>query len=584
MIREVSLIIDYGYDILTADVMKTLKLHFKESLDDKINHLGIDLTDWSTREKNLLSDFMKNISDQNFSLFMKDAFQKVNPDLEKEVRIPLLKELNSYQKYFKIYPYNQEISLSIDVFKMIINNHFKIDVEKPVDLLKEAFRQFTDVLTIKELVSNIKDSTYKPNAQLHVEQGNLIRKSHDTKDNIVKLVALGVSIQTANTLAFPLLVMASNHIQNATIATKTLGIVGLMGSAFMSYYSVKRVIQNALTAEENKHIKYQKTDEIDTINKSKGLIGYELCHNFIYHRNYDRQDNKKDLLLFCYLNEKINQLANFPLKKIELPKDLDVLCTEKEKEILLNLDFHQIHQVCHIKDFELKKLVLFYQKEMSFEEFILTKIIDQNLFITYNKNINLKDDVKIVQGISSEIIDFLNHPDKSKLQKEILSAYIFSMAKENFTLLNNDFFLNPLNMVIEKKHFFIPPSAIENILVDGQLNYDKLQKELLRDYQIELKNFLKRRERTILHRLLDGNFIEDAKEKIKKDELKTINQEIMEDIKNVSIKYRYKETLNTIRKAPSLIKNLLPSLKTKTINAIDVAINQVEHFNQRKKP
>ncbi len=584
MIREVSLIIDYGYDILTADVIKILKVHLKDDSHEKINTLGIDFSHWSIREKNLLSEFIKNIQDVSFIDFVKQSFQSVNPDVENETRVALLKELNSYQKYFKIYPYNQEEKLSLMVYKMIINNHFKLDIEKPIDLLKEAFRQFSDIKTVKELINDIQDSTSHNMAQLNVEQGNLIRKSHDTKDNIVKLVALGVSIQTANTLAFPLLVMASNHIQNATFATKSLGVVGLMGSAFMSYYSIKRVIQNALTAEDNKRIKYQKSDEIDNINKSKGLIGFELCHNFIYQRNYDKKENYKDLLLFCYLNEKINQIANFPKKMIDIPKDLENLCTPKEKEILLKLDFHKIHQVSHVKDFELKKFLLFYQDEMSFEEYTLVKIMDQNLFITYNKNIDLKHSVSSIKGISKEVVDFLEDEKQPLIQKEILKTYIFSMSKEDSKLLNNDFFLNPLNMLVEEKNFFIPPSAIENLIKNNQLNYEKIQKELLRDYQIELKNFLKRKERTILHRILDGNFIEDTKEKIKKDELKTINQNIIEDIKNVSIQYRYKETLNTIRRAPSFIKNMLPSLKTKTINAIDLAVNQVEHFNARKKP
>lgn len=157
MIREVGFIVDYGYDFLTADVIKSIKKQFLLSNDNLLDELNIqDKSSWSKKEINTLNDITKTFPALK-SIFS-ELYNKSSSDSKSEKRFLLLKELNTYHKFLKVFPYSEDKNFQNKIFSMILTNHLKLGVEKNLDIIKEGFKQFLDLDSMKELVVHLSSS------------------------------------------------------------------------------------------------------------------------------------------------------------------------------------------------------------------------------------------------------------------------------------------------------------------------------------------------------------------------------------------------------------------------------------------
>lgn len=219
------------------------------------------------------------------------------------------------------------------------------------------------------------------------------------------------------------------------------------------------------------------------------------------------------------------------------------------------MNIHYIHKISTFTNDELREVVLF--NKINYEQFNLLRILDQSIFISHQYQINLRDN--IIPFIKDEnIINFFENQKNNSVDKEILKAYLMN------------------NLVSSTSGKFIPDDITKNIILNNKLNYEEIYQKSLTNFDSKFKNFNKNKEKTIIHRLLDKDLINHTKKKIEEEELKKINNKIINDIKNVSLQYNYTETLKTIRKVPSMIEEIIPSLTTTATSTIDIIKDTVD--------
>lgn len=555
MIREVGFIVDYGYDFLTADVIKSLKKQFLLSNESLLDELNIqDKSSWTKKEINTLNDISKRFP--AIKSIFSDLYNKSSSDSKADKRFLLLKELNTYHEFLKVFPYSEDKDFQNKIFSMILNNHLKLGVEKNLDLIKEGFKQFLDLSSMKELVNHLSQSEIDNPTSISIKHGNLIRKQSDKRMTIIKVAAASLAVPAAGGISsFPLLVIANNALHNITFTTHALSALGLLGSTMFAYYGMKKIMENVITAYDNHHVHYLNIKEKNDKIKSKGLISYSLCQNFIHDKSYHEKDDRTDLLIFCYLNEKLTYLFGETNQEPVFPNELRKLLPIEQVKKIKSMNVHDIHKISTFTNDELREVVLF--NKINYEQFNLLRLLDQSIFISHQYQINLRDD--IVPYLKDEkLINFFKNDKVNLVEKEILKAYLMN------------------NLMSSTSGKFIPDDVTDNILKNDTVNYQEIYQKTLTNFDSKYKNFTKNKEKTVIHRLLDKDLINHTKKKIEEEELKKINNKILNDIKNVSLQYNYTETLKTIRKVPSIIEEIIPSLTTTATSTIDIIKDTVD--------
>jgi hypothetical protein len=587
MLKTVDLIIDYGYDILTADVVKSAKLYCSNKEKNILKTLDIKdrlpeegevivdqektLNSWSRKEKNLLANFLEN-NKASESIFV-DAYNKKKNFKEKcIVRGSMLKELNTFKNLFNMYPYQNHQDVAREVYKMVINNSLKMDGKKDLEPIKEAFRNFTDADTLNLLISDIKNDNLDTPTVLMMKQSKLLRDKNNQDSKVLK----GSSLLFAG-------------IATAVTTTATaLTLTGIGTGLLASYAIVKKIFEKVIKAEDKRQIKYTGIELLSQESVAKDLVSSEILNNVLFAKSYDKEKDRQSILLAAFLNEKLSEVKKIgdeaaPLndekeKFIRIPGELKTILQDNPKSLdrLENLSFEEIQKLATIKDIKLRDLATLNNIEPN--SLNMLRVIDKHLWL---KNDSSKSSIDINEHIKNAIdmgepTDYINKLNDIKtfldsannVDKALVSAYLSINSSK-----------------IDDKSKF-NESAIKELLTDGKINFDSVHKVMNHGYNNEFASFQKEKEKNVVKEVA-ATFVQfikapqytinEFKEVIKKMEVPKFNREIEKELKDISLKNYYTEVPNRLERMSSFVNNTLPHAATKIYNNVSATLEKMRN-------